>query len=228
MMLDVVCQSGQFIWKRTKAKLVSKDLNQMTIQKTQFTLLESKHAHLFPAVNDETSINLKAVMIQQIMHDHGALFFRELKEVSGLMPVELEQVLIHLIKQGLITADGYQALRVFSMSPADRRRQLQKAKKHANNLGYLEMMGRWSLLPQKEVKPSEYIQLMLNRYGILSYDIWNTEDMPVKWRKVSFELQRMEARGEILAGRFIQNMEGMQYALPDVYQKIQSLQPVVG
>jgi ATP-dependent Lhr-like helicase len=225
MMLDMLCQSGQFVWKRAKAKLVSTDLNQMTIQKTRFTFLEKQHAHLFPANEDQNGQNIKCKMIEQILSDHGALFFRELLEISGLLPIELEQVLIQLIKQGLVVADGFQALRVFSQSPAERRRQLQKAKKHANNLGYLEMMGRWSLLPHKDVQPSEYIQLMLNRYGILSYDIWNQEDMPVKWRKVSFELQRMEARGEILAGRFIQNMEGMQYASPNANQKIQSLKP---
>jgi ATP-dependent Lhr-like helicase len=223
MMLDMLCQSGQFIWKRAKAKLVSKDLNQMTIQKTRFTFLEKQYAHLFPAHEEQKGQNIKCKMVEQILSAHGALFFRELLEISGLLPIELEQVLIQLIKQGLVVADGFQALRVFSQSPAERRRQLQKAKKYANNLGYLEMMGRWSLLPQKSVQPAEYIKLMLSRYGILSYDIWKQEDMPIKWRKVSFELQRMEARGELLAGRFIENMEGMQYALPVVYKKINDL-----
>ncbi len=220
MMLDTLCQSGQFIWKRAKAKFVSTDLNQMTIQKTQFTFLEREYSHLFPINGNLDGLNIKAKMVQQILIDHGAKFFRELLEISGLIPVELEQVLIQMIKQGLVTADGFQVLRVFSQSPAERRRQLRKAKKYANNLGYLEMVGRWSLLPQKDVRPSDYIQLMLNRYGILSYDIWNQEDMPVKWRNVSFELQRLEAQGELLAGRFIKNMEGMQYALPVVNKKI--------
>jgi ATP-dependent Lhr-like helicase len=225
MMLDMLCQSGQFVWKRAKAKMVSTDLNQMTIQKTPFTFLQNQSAHLFPASDVMELMSLKVQMVLQIMSEQGALFFRELLSISGLMPVELEQVLIQLIKQGLIVADGFQALRMFSQSPSERRRQLLKAKKYANNYGYLEMMGRWSVLPRRQVLTSDYVQLMLNRYGILSYDIWNQEDMPVKWRKVSFELQRMEARGEILAGRFIQNMEGMQYALPQSYKKIQSLQP---
>ncbi|MCB1583697.1 MAG: DEAD/DEAH box helicase, partial [Xanthomonadales bacterium] len=219
MMLDMLCQSGQFVWKRAKAKIVSTDLNQMTIQKTPFTFLQNQMAHLFPASDVLEVMSLKAKMVLQIMTEQGALFFRELLSISGLMPVELEQVLIQLIKQGLIVADGFQALRMFSQSPAERRRQLLKAKKYANNYGYLEMMGRWSVLPSRQVSTNDYVQLMLNRYGILSYDIWNQEDMPVKWRKVSFELQRMEARGEILAGRFIQNMEGMQYALPQSYKK---------
>lgn len=223
MMLDILCQTGQFVWKRAKNKMISDDLNQMTIQKTQFTFLDNSVAHLFPAHVDIQQLNLKSRMVLSILDEHGAQFFREILTTTDLMPVELEQVLIYLIRQGLIVADGFQALRVFSQSPAERRRQLIKAKKHANNLGYLEMMGRWSVLPQKKAQTLEYIKLMLNRYGILSYDIWNKEDMPVKWRNVCFELQRMEARGEILAGRFIEKMEGMQYALPDVYRKIQML-----
>lgn len=226
MMLDMLCQTGQFVWKRAKAKMVSDNLNQMSIQKTQFTFLESHLAHLFPASDVLTSINVKSRMVLQLLSDHGALFFREMMTYTDLMPVELEQVLIHLIKHGLIVADGFQALRVFSQSPADRRRQLIKAKKYANNYGYLEMMGRWSLISQKQTDPNEYIKMMINRHGILSYDIWNSEDMPVKWRQVSFELQRMEARGELLAGRFIEKSEGMQYALPLAYKKIQSMQAV--
>jgi len=226
MMLDMLCQSGQFIWKRAQAKLVSDDLNQMTIQKIRFTFLENHWAHLFPAAVNLQQLNIKARMVIEILGQSGAQFFRELQAQTGLMPVEMEQVLIHLIKQGLVVADGFQALRVFSQSPADRRRQLIKAKKYANNLGYLEMMGRWSLIEQKPADPRAYIQMMINRYGFLSYDIWSQESMPVKWRQASFELQKMEARGEILAGRFIENMEGMQYALPAAYQKIQSKQPV--
>ena len=186
LMLDVVCQSGQFIWKRAQAKLVSDDL----------------------------------LMAQ------GAQFIRELLAATDLMPIEIEQVLIHLIKQGLITADGFQALRVFSQTPADRRRQLIKAKKYANNLGYLEMMGRWSVIKQKPVEAKAYVEMMLKRYGILSCDIWLQESMPVKWRKASFELQRMEARGEILAGRFVENMSGMQYALPEAFKNSQALKAV--
>ena len=101
-----------------------------------------------------------------------------------------------------------------------------KAKKHANNLGYLEMLGRWSLIEQKPTASKDYITMMIKRYGLLSYDIWNQEQMPLKWRNAVFELQRMEARGELLAGRFVNNMSGMQDALPEAYKKIQSMDSV--
>ena len=223
MMLDMLCQSGQYIWKRAKARLVSDDLNQMSIQKTHFTFLENRFSHLFPAPDVLSSLNSKSLMVLELLSDRGAMFFREVLGLTDLMPVELEQVLIQLIKHGLIVADGFQALRVFSQTPAERRRQLIKAKKHANNYGYLEMMGRWSVIQTGEVSANAYIHLMIKRYGVLSYDIWNQEELPVKWRKVSFELQTMEARGEVLAGRFVQNMSGMQYALPGAYKKIQLL-----
>ncbi|MCX7552697.1 DEAD/DEAH box helicase [Marinicella sp. S1101] len=226
MMLDMLCQTGQFIWKRAKEKFVSGDLNQMTIQKTQFTFLENKYAHLFPAQVDIEHLNAKANQVVHLLADQGALFFREILTHKQWLPLELEQVLIQLIKQGLLVADGFQALRVFAQSPADRRRQLIKAKKHGNSLGYLEMMGRWSLIEQKPVDNSHYITLMANRYGVLSYDVWQNEQMPVKWREASRLLQRMEARGEILAGRFIERHSGMQYALPHAYDKFQHLQDV--
>jgi len=220
MMLDMLCQSGQYIWKRAKAKWVSTDLNQMSIQKTQFTFLENRLSHLFPSLDSRPLMNAKVVKVLELLNDQGAMFFRDLIDLTDLMPMELEQVLIQLIKQGLIVADGFQALRVFSQSPAERHRQLVKAKKHASNLGYLEMMGRWSVIKAKEVDVKEYIYMMIRRYGVLSYDIWNKEEMPIKWRQAAIELQNMEARGEMLAGRFVQQMSGMQYALPNVYTEI--------
>lgn len=223
MMLDMLCQSGQFIWKRAKAKLVSADLNQMTIQKTQFTFLQRDWSHLFPAMTETENLSAKAAVVVQVFKDQGAQFFRELLEATELLPVELEQVLIQLIKQGLIVADGFQALRVFSQSPAERRRQLIKAKKSANNLGYLEMMGRWSLIQQKPADNKDYIVMMMQRYGMLSYDIWQRESMPIKWRQASMDLQIMEARGEVLAGRFVDSLSGMQYALPAAYNKIKAM-----
>jgi hypothetical protein len=164
---------------------------------------------------------VKVRLVLSIIEEHGAQFFRELLAFTDLMPVELEQILIQLIKQGLIVADGFQALRMFSQTSAERRRQLIKAKKHANNLGYLEMMGRWSLIERKQTDVKDYIEMMMNRYGVLSYDIWNQEEMPFKWRQVSLVLQRMEARGEVVAGRFVRNMSGMQYSSPSVNNIIQ-------
>jgi len=88
------------------------------------------------------------------------------------------------------------------------------------------MMGRWSVITQKQAEAKDYVTMMINRYGVLSYDLWQQEDMPLTWRQAAFELQRMEARGEVLAGRFIEQMSGMQYTLPQVYQKILDKQPV--
>ncbi|MFC3193190.1 DEAD/DEAH box helicase [Marinicella sediminis] len=226
MMLDMLCQSGQFIWKRAKARFVSGDLNQMSLQKTQFTFLQNSLAHLFPANEVVSILTPKPRMVFDLLTERGAMFYREILAHTEVLPVELEQVLIQLIKQGLIVADGYQALRVFSQTPAERRKQLLKAKRLAGNLGYLEMMGRWSVITQKQAEAKDYVTMMINRYGVLSYDLWQQEDMPLTWRQAAFELQRMEARGEVLAGRFIEQMSGMQYTLPQVYQKILDKQPV--
>jgi ATP-dependent Lhr-like helicase len=198
----------------------------MSLQKTRFTFLHNDLAHLFPANEAMATLTLKPRLVYDVLHNRGAMFYREILAHTDMLSVELEQVLIQLIKQGLIVADGFQALRVFSQTPAERRQLLLKAKRVAHHHGYLEMMGRWSVIRQHQAEAVDYVKIMLNRYGILSYDLWHQEDMPVKWRQAAYECQRMEARGELLAGRFINGLSGMQYALPEVYQRLRSLQSV--
>lgn len=221
-MLEQLCQSGAYLWKRTEIKPINPSLSSASLQKTKITLIPSSHVGYQSVYQDALQLAPEARMLYALLQDKGALFFRDLKAELNLLPVTIEQCLIHLIKHGLIVSDGFQAARVFSQSPAMRTRQLQKAKRsmrgRLNPWGYLEMMGRWSVLPNQDFDNAACVDWMLNRYGVLSYDIWQKESMVINWHSATRILQRMEARGEVLAGRFIENMEGMQYALSEAYQ----------
>ncbi|WP_154223934.1 DEAD/DEAH box helicase [Marinicella rhabdoformis] len=230
LMLDQLCQSGAYLWKRAEIKSISSTLASSSLQKTKLTFLNVENAAFVAVDEDKLVLAPEASLVYELLKTKGALFFRDIKVQLSLLPITIEQCLIHLLKHGLIATDGFQAARVFSKSPAERTRQIQKAKRSMrrspNPYGYLEMMGRWSVLPNGRFDYEQCIDWMLSRYGVLSYDIWQREKQPIKWSVAIRSLQRMEARGELLAGRFIEGMEGMQYALPEAYELIKKSETV--
>jgi ATP-dependent Lhr-like helicase len=69
--------------------------------------------------------------------------------------------------------------------------------------------GRWALLPEREadVDPDELAEAvaeqLLARYGVVFRDLVWRESFAVPWRQVAWALRRLEARGQIRGGRFV-------------------------
>jgi ATP-dependent Lhr-like helicase len=54
----------------------------------------------------------------------------------------------------------------------------------------------------------------LNRYGIVTRELWKRERPPVSWRSVYLELKKLEFRGEARRGYFVRGLGGAQFAAP--------------
>ncbi len=88
--------------------------------------------------------------------------------------------------------------------------------------------GRWSLLPAadatsagpqggpvaEELAEAVAWQL-LDRWGVVFWELWGRESYRVPWRDVVRALRRLEARGQVLGGRFVAGASGEQYAAPE-------------
>jgi hypothetical protein len=138
------------------------------------------------------------------------MYATDMQRQLDCMMLEIENTLIHLIKLGVIYSDGASALRLFTMSPAQRGRYIKKSK---SKTSYLDMMGRWSVTPKVEESDNQTIvKILLNRYGILFKALFDKEQLPLNWYDCVYELTRLEAQGEILAGRFVKSYSGIQFA----------------
>jgi ATP-dependent Lhr-like helicase len=160
----------------------------------------------------------------------GALFHGELQGMTGRLPVEIEEGLWDGVARGLVTADGFQAVRSLlgSRAPAPsstyrrrtRPRLGSRGRRGDLRAGFGE--GRWSLMPTPpEPVPIDELaeavagQLLL-RYGIVFRDVYLSERFTVPWREVVWALRRLEARGQVLGGRFVTGVTGEQYSLAAV------------
>ena len=90
-------------------------------------------------------------------------------------------------------------------------------------------VGRWSLVRRggtmgvfdsEEVRAEMVARQWLERYGVVTRDWWRRERPPISWRAIYHELRRLEYRGEIRRGYFVQGLGGAQFALPHAVERL--------
>jgi ATP-dependent Lhr-like helicase len=62
---------------------------------------------------------------------------------------------------------------------------------------------------------------LIVRWGVVTYELFAQESYRVPWRYVVWALRRLEARGEVLGGRFVAGLAGEQYAHPAAVEALQ-------
>ena len=85
--------------------------------------------------------------ILDLLAARGALFYDDIARASGRLPTDVERGLWDLVARGLVTADGFQALR--SLMASTKRRNFQRPQRARlfRSLAVGLPSGRWSLLP---------------------------------------------------------------------------------
>jgi ATP-dependent Lhr-like helicase len=99
-------------------------------------------------------------------------------------------------------------------------------------------VGRWSLLRAGSLEthrdtahpPTEpehrlevAVRLLLRRYGVLMRELLARERTAPPWRALLMQLRRLEARGEVRGGRFVEGRVGEQFALPEAVESLRTL-----
>src|SRR6185503_804588 len=91
--------------------------------------------------------------------------------------------------------------------------------------------GRWSLVrttrvlgpeASEEASAEMIARQWLERYAIVSREIWRRERPAIGWRAVYRELKRLEFRGEVRRGYFVRGLSGAQFALPEAVEMLRA------
>ena len=157
---------------------------------------------------------------------HGALFTNDIVTLSRRLPSEVENALWDGVARGLLTADGFSAVRRLLVS-----RGLGRSRPHHRGLrhgvsGYSSGEGRWSLVPrvspvaEHDALAEAIAEQLLVRWGVVFRDVVARETIALPWRDVVWALRRMEARGTARGGRFVTGFAGEQFALPEAVDQL--------
>ena len=69
---------------------------------------------------------------------------------------------------------------------------------------------------------------LLRRYGIVFRRLLTREPNAAPWRELARVYRRLEARGDIRGGRFVNGMSGEQFALPEAVERMREVRRGAG
>ena len=102
----------------------------------------------------------------------------------------------------------------------------------------MEFAGRWTLLRPFPPFPTvengnptaasdeaieTFARVLLRRYGIVFRRLLERESLRVSWYELGRVYRRLEARGEIRGGHFVNGASGEQFALPEAIGLLRSI-----
>jgi ATP-dependent helicase Lhr and Lhr-like helicase len=151
---------------------------------------------------------------------YGAVFAGDLVRGLGAPADAVNRALWELVAAGLVTADGFDSLRVL----IDPRRKIVIQGRRPRNT-----VGRWSLLnpsaglvetagaraERREAEVESACWMLLRRYGVVFRDVLERETTIPRWRELLGMFRRLEARGNVRGGRFLSGFGGEQFAVPE-------------
>ena len=201
----------------------------------------------------ETTIGEPAKRVLAYLRLHGASFFSDIRTGTKLSLDATTNGIAELFWSGIITNDVLAELqavrrpsrrdqetlieRIEIVDPRHnphRGRLMQRARRALRQVpGWT---GRWSLvhLPgvmgeplSIEERARRQALQFLDRYGIVAREFCRREDL-LPWPLIATEFQRMEMRGEIRKGYFVEGLSGMQYALPAAVEELQRARTSTG
>ena len=176
-----------------------------------------------PAANQPEARGLSegARQVLDFLRQRGASFFADIVRGTDKLKAEVETALWELVAAGVVTADGFDNLRSL-IDP--KRRAGQGSGRTARPR---HSSGRWALLyTDQTVERNRTVEatcwMLLKRYGIVFRDVLARETNLPKWRELQMAFRRLEDRGEIRGGRFVDGFLGEQFALPVAVESLRA------
>jgi len=234
--MDSLCNSGRVNWMRITSGNTNGKTKATPISITPIALLLRQHtsAWLNKTGSELPELSGAAQTLHNLLKHQGALFFDDLVNESHLLRSQVETALGQLVANGLVTSDSFIGLRAL-VTPSSRRPGFGARRRLNSNALNIEDAGRWTLInhqtandnpqaTQEHIAQEHIAKTLLKRYGVVFRKLLEREANPLSWRELLYVYRRLEARGEIRGGRFVEGFSGEQFALPDAVSLLRKAQ----
>ena len=233
--LDQLCLTGAVGWgKPTRQRrviptsvapitfFVREDADWMALSKNPHFAENRRESGRDDLEEVKSGLSHGAQLVLEFLRQRGASFFADIVRGTGKLKAEIETSLWELVAAGVVTADGFDNLRSL-IDP--KRRAGQGAGKMTRPR---HNAGRWALLrADVGVERPRALEaacwMFLRRYGIVIRDVLARESNLPSWRELLMAFRRLEDRGEIRGGRFVDGFLGEQFALPIAVESVRAM-----
>ena len=161
----------------------------------------------------DAALSPRAHRVAELLEQRGAIFPQELERLADFAPGELEDALAELIGKGLLSCDSWGGLRALIVPPSRRKQRAVT-------------IGRWCRFRNGELPAPDVdfvAKRLLTRWGVVVRKALAREKLGVSWRELLRCFRRLELRGEVRGGRFVQGFDGEQFALPEAIAELRRI-----
>ena len=221
--LDTCCLSGKTMWGRY-LRTQSARAGNTPIRTTPITLVNRTTFAAWPFRPAESCTPVLTPSAQRVLEclkTGGALFYHDILARSKMLRSEIESAIAELVAAGKLTCDSFAGLRALLIPEKFKVR----SRRNRGPVFGMEQAGRWSLIEpefEDQADIEQCARILLKRYGVVFRRVLARESGIPPWRDLVRVLRRMEDRGEVRGGRFVERW-GEQYALPEAITVIRSL-----
>lgn len=226
--LDELCASGEVLWAGS-GSIAGGD--------GWVTLAYADSAPLLLPPPDDTSLTPLHESILEVLGDGQALFFRNLSDrVGSTDDADLSAAVWDLVWAGYLTNDTFAPLRALlggsgahraKAAPARARYRRPGRPNMPSRTGPLQMAGRWSRLPGRDLDPTRrataLADLLLERHGVITRGAVMAEGVTGGFAAVYPVLSALEERGAARRGYFVEGLGAAQFAVPGAVDRLRAL-----
>jgi ATP-dependent Lhr-like helicase len=236
--LDAQCLSGRLVWLRLSPPSTELRPVPGPMRTTPIALVLRAHLDAWrpDARNVDPLTSSHAAAVFDELVSRGASFFDDIVVSTRLLRTHVEAALGELVSLGLVTSDSFAGLRALLLPSKQRAAGLFPPVRRATAPLGMEAAGRWSLLAAKSsssrsdarldarLDSTEIVaRVLLTRYGVVFRRIVERETAAPSWGELLRAYRRLEARGDVRGGRFVEGFSGEQYALPDAVEALRAV-----
>jgi ATP-dependent Lhr-like helicase len=235
-LLDQLLASGRFTWLRLTPPKQEGSRRGGPVRNTPIAIMERESLmywrQVAPAPDRTTGkLSSGAARVLAALDEHGASFFIDLVEATGLLKSQVEEALGELVYRGLANADTFNGIRALVAPSNKRASSAPKYRRRRRTAPGVDAAGRWVRLraqsteEETDERPNQRMTdygtlehiawTLLHRYGVVFRKILEREPALPPWRELLYAYRRLEARGDIKGGRFVQQFSGEQFAHPE-------------
>jgi ATP-dependent Lhr-like helicase len=217
--LDAACAAGEVAWLLEGAKLTIAPHAELALWVTA------------QALPDDLSSTERAVL--EALAARGAQFGPEIVTTTALRAADVYVAVWSLVQRGLVTNDAYEALRragAQGFDPVEAGLELGdrpvSVRKLVSRVRRSPWVGRFSRAPSEplalEERAARQAAVLLRRYGIVGKPMADAESRTAPWPELEEALRRLELRGEVVRGHFVEGLGAYQVALTDAVDDLRA------
>jgi len=240
--LDQLCLTGRIGWGRLSPPLNLNARVSTPIRSTPISVFDRENLASWLELSGPQSpagFTPDTELVLNSLVQSGAMFFSELVRITRLLPSRVAQALGELTARGWATSDSFEGLRAL-LIPSEKRAPFaeSKLKRRHKTVTSVEFAGRWFLLRKPSLLILEgaknlphasnqaietFARILLRRYGVVFRRLLERESLRISWYELGRVYRRLEARGEIRGGHFVNGASGEQFALPEAIGLLRTL-----